>query len=422
MPHGVLFRGAQEKAIRRALMCGADGARGDVIEAIIGLPPKLFYGTGIPACLLVLNPSKPDARRGKILFVNADREFAEGKNQNTLRPEDIDKIVGVVSEFRDVAAYSRLVDLTEIETHDYNLNIRRYVDNTPDPEPQDVRAHLLGGVPQTEVLGMKAQCAKFGVAPDCVFVPRDERYFDFAPDLKTRDEVRRAVEDELGVRLTMGNMHGLLGDWWEEAREDFAGISIGTQNRNRDYLPTIRKQLLDSALGALEEIGVLDAFQISGIFVNWWDGIKYDLSIISTIGWNPTLVPRALVEDKFFGAERELITQTQADIGAGESELSEALESAAAVLGDEDDDEEAEKKPTASGLKADLKKQIETRHAATESCWARHSRAKRRFSSPNAARAWEQFLPRRIPQFRHRFWPPARARASFSRRFYASPF
>ena len=141
MPHGVLFRGGKEKLIREILI------EDDVIEAIISLPPGLFYGTGIPACVLVMNKSKPDELRDKILFINADREYAEGKAQNKLRPEDIEKIDSVFTHKQEYLKYSRLVDKQEIvEQHDYNLNIRRYVDNTPEPEPEDVKAHLMGGM------------------------------------------------------------------------------------------------------------------------------------------------------------------------------------------------------------------------------------------------------------------------------------
>src|SRR5438874_3704684 len=129
MPHGVLFRGVKEKLIRELLI------NDDVIEAIISLPPRLFYGTGIPACVLVVNKNKPDALREKTLFINADREFAEGKNQNKLRPEDIEKIDFVFTNKRELPKYSKLVSNVKIaEKHDYNLNIRLYADNTPDPE------------------------------------------------------------------------------------------------------------------------------------------------------------------------------------------------------------------------------------------------------------------------------------------------
>jgi type I restriction enzyme M protein len=151
MPHGVLFRGGKEKLIRELFI------NDDVIEAIISLPPGLFYGTGIPACVLVMNKNKPDALRDKVLFVNADREYAEGKNQNKLRPEDIEKIDFVFTQKRELPKYSRLVDNKDVvEKHDYNLNVRRYVDNTPDQEPEDVQAHLIGGVPEAEVQARQA--------------------------------------------------------------------------------------------------------------------------------------------------------------------------------------------------------------------------------------------------------------------------
>ena len=137
MPHGVLFRGGQEKIIREGIV------RDDLVEAIIGLPPKLFYNVGIPACIIVINKNKPEYLKSKILFINADREYGEGRNQNYLRPEDMEKIVTVFDKKLEISKYSRLVDIGEIEENDFNLNIRRYVDNSPDPEIEDVHAHLL---------------------------------------------------------------------------------------------------------------------------------------------------------------------------------------------------------------------------------------------------------------------------------------
>ena len=174
MPHGVLFRGGAEKEIRRKWL------EQDLIEAVIGLPPNLFYGAGIPACILVLrpnltgqplNPHKPVERRGRVLFINADAEFHAGRAQNYLRPEHIEKIVSTFDRFEDVPGYARCVALAEIgdTANDWNLNIRRYVDNSPPPEPQDVRAHLLGGVPAAEVAAKQALFAALGFDTACAF-------------------------------------------------------------------------------------------------------------------------------------------------------------------------------------------------------------------------------------------------------------
>ena len=132
MPHGVLFRGAAEGKIRQGLL------REDLFEAVIGLPPNLFYGTGIPASILVLNRDKPTARQGKVLFIDASSEFDEGSNQNRLRDEDIGHIADTFRAYADVDKYARTVPLSEIEQNDWNLNISRYVDTSEEQERIDV--------------------------------------------------------------------------------------------------------------------------------------------------------------------------------------------------------------------------------------------------------------------------------------------
>ena len=132
MPHGVLFRGAGEGRIRQGLL------QEDLFEAVIGLPPNLFYGTGIPAAILVLNRAKPAERAQKVLFVEASREFEEGSNQNRLRGLDIEHIVGTFDAYADVDRYARVVPLVEIEQNDWNLNISRYVDTAEEEQRIDV--------------------------------------------------------------------------------------------------------------------------------------------------------------------------------------------------------------------------------------------------------------------------------------------
>lgn len=136
MPHGVLFRGAAEGEIRKGIL------KEDLVEAVIGLPANLFYGTGIPAAILVLNRAKPKARRGKVLFVEASREFREGSAQNDLRVEDVAKIAATAHAFVDVEKYARVVDLAEIEKNDFNLNISRYVETADAAVRVDVAAAL----------------------------------------------------------------------------------------------------------------------------------------------------------------------------------------------------------------------------------------------------------------------------------------
>lgn len=136
VPHGVLFRGGEEGKIRETIL------KDDIIEAIVGLPAKLFYGTGIPAAVLIINKKKPKERKNTVLFIDASQEFQVGKKQNTLRDEDIEKIVAAYRDYKDIEKYCRVVPLSEIEENDYNLNISRYVDITPEEKPIDVAAAL----------------------------------------------------------------------------------------------------------------------------------------------------------------------------------------------------------------------------------------------------------------------------------------
>jgi type I restriction enzyme M protein len=358
MPHGVLFRGGKEREIRRGLLQD----NGGVIEAIISLPPKLFYGTGIPAAILVLTRNKPDSLRGQVFFINADAEYAEGKNQNSLRPEDIEKIEQVYRSKRELPGYSRLVGIGEIEANDWNLNIRRYVDNTPPPEPEDVRAHLLGGVPKAEVAAQAGLLAKFGLDPALVLQERDARYYDFRPEIDGKAALRAAVEGDARVQAALTGMRQALSAWWETAQEDFARLApppsppaaptpsegaVVLRESGGVYLtlggqdlPDVRRALLESLQERLAPLELLDEFQAAGVFVNWWDGIKYDLKTIMTNGWSPALIPDAYLLDAFFQAEAGELEALAAALGEQEAALEEAVAAAQELLEYEAEEEE----------------------------------------------------------------------------------
>ena len=132
MPHGVLFRGSAEGEIRKRIL------QEDLVEAVVGLPSNLFYGTGIPAAILIVNRAKAKDRKGKVLFIEASREFKEGSNQNHLRPQDVEKIANTAAAFKDVERYARIVPIKEIEKNEFNLNISRYVETAEAVEKIDV--------------------------------------------------------------------------------------------------------------------------------------------------------------------------------------------------------------------------------------------------------------------------------------------
>jgi len=207
MPHGVLFRGSSEKAIRTGIL------NDDLLEAVIGLPDSLFYGTGIPGCLLIINKNKPAERKGKVLFINGELDYEEGKNQNKLRPQDIEKIVRTFDDYTEIKRYSKIATLEEIAENDYNLNIRRYADTSPPPEIYDVRAILHGGIPKREV---ESEYIREEILGDFdvsrVFVARDADYYEFRPEIETKEAIREVVEDADNRVISQ------LERWWDKYR------------------------------------------------------------------------------------------------------------------------------------------------------------------------------------------------------------
>ncbi|WP_298051515.1 type I restriction-modification system subunit M [uncultured Paenalcaligenes sp.] len=207
MPHGVLFRGASEKRIREGIL------NDDLLEAVIGLPSGLFYGTGIPACLLIINKNKPVERKGKVLFINGELEFQEGKNQNSLRPQDIKKIVQTFEDFAEIKRYSKVATLKEIADNEYNLNIRRYADTSPPPEIFDVRAILHGGIPVREV---ESEYIREEILGDfdvlTVFVARDADYYEFKLEIDSKQKIREVAGEVPSAVIEQ------LERWWDKYR------------------------------------------------------------------------------------------------------------------------------------------------------------------------------------------------------------
>ncbi|MDA9681543.1 type I restriction-modification system subunit M [bacterium] len=206
VPHGVLFRGSSEKEIRKGIL------EDDLLEAVIGLPSALFYGTGIPAALMIINKKKPVERKGKVLFINSELEYQEGKNQNKLRDTDIQHILDVYDAYEDERRYSKVVEMDEIRENDYNLNIRRYADTSPPPEQFDVRAILRGGIPVSEIEDIYIQESLDGMDVSCVFVRRDNEYYDFKPEIETKEQIRDHLGDADQSVITQ------FERWWDKYR------------------------------------------------------------------------------------------------------------------------------------------------------------------------------------------------------------
>lgn len=277
MPHGVLFRGGDERRIRAGML------EDDLVEAVIGLAPNLFYGTGIPASILVLRAkgAKPEERHGKVLFINADREFFEGRAQNHLLPEHIEKIASTYDAFEDVPGFARVVPIKELRGNDYNLNIRRYADNTPPPEPQDVRAHLKGGVPTAEIDAKRQLFDAQGLDPMALFTPQsnDPDCADFAEHLTERRDLKPAIEENSGLQEKEASVMAAFETWWAEHGASITGLS-----GNGGRLTQLRDELLGSFTAALEPTAMLDRFAVRGIIAGFWFDNKNEFRTLQARG------------------------------------------------------------------------------------------------------------------------------------------
>lgn len=269
MPHGVLFRGGEEGKIRRRLL------EDDVLETVIGVGPNLFYGTGIPAAILILRAkgSKPPERRGRVLFINADAEYEEGRAQNFLRPEHEEKIVAACRSYTDLPGFAAVVSIEELAEHDWNCNIRRYADNSPSPEPQDVLAHLRGGLPLTEVEVHAPAFAAHGIKVTDLFAAPRDGYVDFtdlgAPIADVIASRAAAREDELAAAFE---------EWWCRVSKQLIEVA------GCGSLVGLRADLLDSFAESLAATGMLDGHELRGLAARWWDSVSFDLETLVTRG------------------------------------------------------------------------------------------------------------------------------------------
>ena len=364
MPHGVLFRGGEEREARRHFIDKG------YLEAVIGLPSNLFYGTGIPACILVLNKAGAAERagaNGSVLFINADREYREGKAQNHLRPEDIDKIVHAYRAGGDIPAYARRVASADIAAEDYNCNIRRYVDNAPPPEPHDVRAHLHGGVPVTEIDALAHFWQNYpGLREDC-FVPRphtrprhsgesrnpDVPYADFSEALQDKRAIAAQVNNHPGVLQRQADFMATLEIWWQQHLPIVEALAPDPQNQDAATrnVYALRSTLLDSIERSFADQHLLTRYQVRGAFANWYQQLAADFKSIAASGWGPELIPdEDILQSQF--------PQVLAELEQQHARLAE-LQALFAAAGEEDfedsDDTGVLPAEQVKALKAELK-------------------------------------------------------------------
>ena len=294
MPHGVLFRGGEERRMREWLI------KEGFLEVIIGLPPALFYGTGIPACILVINRNA-SATRKEVLFINADHEYKVGKVQNILRPEDIEKISYVYRNKRELEAYSRLVKHEELEAEDYNCNIRRYVDNSDPAEPHDVKAHLQGGFPVSEVEALQHYWENYPGLREQLFSDDRGRYLKFNQIIKDKEAIKGFLDDADTIFSKHDTYMSALKLWWDEHQPKLEALPT---ERNVYDLYHAFSATITAKIGSL---GILDEFKCRGAFAGFWNEIFNDLRSVAASGWNAELIPdEEILQSQFPDVIKEL--------------------------------------------------------------------------------------------------------------------
>ncbi len=294
MPHGVLFRGGEERKMREWMI------RRGYLEAVIGLPPALFYGTGIPASILIINRAGA-ATRKEVLFINADHEYKEGKVQNTLRSEDIEKIAYVYRNRRSLNKYSKLVTVAELEKEEFNCNIRRYVDNSPPAEPHDVHAHLHGGIPGAEVEALAEYWKSYAGIREQLFVPVKNSYCEFVPSIASKESLKAFLDASSELKSKHLEFAQSLADWW---KENLPALEDLPKNQNvYDLYHAFSATIADR----ISKLGILDEFKSRGAFASYWNALFTDLCSVSASGWNADLIPdEEILQSQFPNVLKEM--------------------------------------------------------------------------------------------------------------------
>lgn len=286
LPHGVLFRGGAEAAIRKQII-----KRG-YIKGIIGLPPNLFYGTGIPACILVLDKENAAARKG-IFMIDASKGFIKDGNKNRLRAQDIHKIVDTFTRLAEIPRYSRMAPLDEISDpkNDYNLNLPRYIDSTEPEDLQDIDGHLRGGIPDRDLDALVGYWQVFPSLRPLLFEsagrPGYSRLKLPVADLKT------AIFGHAEFTALRDSITALFAKWRKANAPRLKGIAIG--DRPKALIETLSEDLLDTFVKA----ELIDAYDVYQHLMDYWaETMQDDCYLIATDGWHDAAQPRLIVEDK----------------------------------------------------------------------------------------------------------------------------
>ncbi|MDO8843435.1 N-6 DNA methylase [Methylicorpusculum sp.] len=332
LPHGVLFRGNAEADIRRNLI------RKGYIKGIIGLPANLFYGTGIPACIILIDKEEAHTRRG-IFMLDASAGYMKDGNKNRLRAMDIHKIVDVFNKRLEVPKYSRMVGFEEIEKNDYNLNLPRYIDSQEPEDLQDIEGHLRGGIPLPDIEALQRYWVICPHLKAALFKDNRPGYLDLAVD-KAAIKTSIYQHSEFAAFITGMNDH--FDAWRQRTTESLKALKSGCHPKQ--LIVELSEDLLSHYAGK----ALIDKYDVYQHLMDYWaDTMQDDCYLIAADGWKAEtyriietdkkgkqrdkgwtcdLVPKALVVGRYFADEQQAITQLQADLDSISAQLTELEE------------------------------------------------------------------------------------------------
>ncbi|MCK6517638.1 type I restriction-modification system subunit M [Myxococcota bacterium] len=320
LPHGVLFRGNAEARIRQALI-----ERG-YLKGIIGLPPNLFYGTGIPACLIVLDKREAKELGRDLFMVDASRGFVKDGAKNRLREMDLHKIVDVFNRGEDVPGYARRVPYAELVANDFNLNLPRYINSGDAADEHDLQAHMSGGLPTADLTRLDSIWSALPGLREALLAPAgrpDAVQLRVAPEA-----LAETITQHPATRALHGQLHAALTAWLTTWTPRLRGLSA------KDKPKVLIEELSNSLLAAIRPVPCIDAYEVyEGLRVFWAAAMSDDVDWIRDAGWrvffegerNADLIPDALLIRLEFATEQAALDALLAHLEQLDAEL-EALD------------------------------------------------------------------------------------------------
>ncbi len=332
LPHGVLFRGNAEAEIRQNLI------RRGYIKGIIGLPANLFYGTGIPAAIIVIDKENADHRQG-IFMIDAGKDFIKDGNKNRLREQDIRKIADVFNQQLAIPGYSKMVPFADIQANDYNLNIPRYIENQETEDIQDIAAHLLGGIPNKDIATLEDFWAVYPQLKNALFQPSDRPNYVHLSVPKA--DIKETIFSHPEFVAFTQTMDTLFSNWQIDSIKQLKGLTTGFNPKNLIH------QLSEGLLTLYAEQPLIDKYDMYQHLRSYWsetmqddcylisaDGWQAEIQLIQVTkgkrtidkGWTCDLLPKYLVINRYFATEKAALADLQATKESIASQITELVE------------------------------------------------------------------------------------------------